>query len=231
MFRHLPGLMLSQYSCEKFLINKNALFFKSRKWKLRSCGWLEFVFLVIFYGLGSHGKSSPSSTTIWENTFFGFTFSVCIMAQWDFPCYVRNSSCETPIMVLSQKIVDMELMEPEKTALWKGKSSSKVHSGVSKNNGTPKWLVYKGKPYEQMGWFGGPTPIFGNTYSCVASTLRILTPQSSGLLWGPMYTPLLFIQLHYPSLMSGFNQFSRICLAMMFGKSSLKILTPKWWCV
>ena len=28
-----------------------------------------------------------------------------------------------------------------------------------KNRGTPKWMVYNGKPYR---WFG-PTPIFGNT--------------------------------------------------------------------
>ena len=34
--------------------------------------------------------------------------------------------------------------------------------GVSKNRGTPKWMVYNGKPY-QNGWFGG-TPIFGNTH-------------------------------------------------------------------
>ena len=32
--------------------------------------------------------------------------------------------------------------------------------GVSKNRGTPKWMVYNGKPYYN-GWFGG-TPIFGN---------------------------------------------------------------------
>ncbi len=34
--------------------------------------------------------------------------------------------------------------------------------GVSKNRGTPKWMVYNGKPY-QNGWFGGTT-IFGNTH-------------------------------------------------------------------
>ena len=34
--------------------------------------------------------------------------------------------------------------------------------GVSKNRGTPKWMVYNGKPY-QNGWFGD-TPIFGNTH-------------------------------------------------------------------
>ena len=33
--------------------------------------------------------------------------------------------------------------------------------GVSKNNSTPKWMVYKGKPYEQMDDLGGNTPIFG----------------------------------------------------------------------
>ena len=32
---------------------------------------------------------------------------------------------------------------------------------VSENSGTPKWMVYNGKPYEK-GWFGGTT-IFGNT--------------------------------------------------------------------
>ncbi len=33
---------------------------------------------------------------------------------------------------------------------------------VSKNRGTPKWMVYNGKPY-QNGWFGG-TIIFGSTH-------------------------------------------------------------------
>ena len=36
------------------------------------------------------------------------------------------------------------------------------HMGVSKNRGTPKWMVYNGKPY-QNGWFGGTT-IFGNIH-------------------------------------------------------------------
>ena len=34
--------------------------------------------------------------------------------------------------------------------------------GVSKNRGTPKWMVYKGKPHSNS-WFGG-TSIFGNTH-------------------------------------------------------------------
>ena len=36
------------------------------------------------------------------------------------------------------------------------------YMGVSKNRGTPKWMVYNGKPY-QDGWFGGTT-IFGNIH-------------------------------------------------------------------
>ena len=34
--------------------------------------------------------------------------------------------------------------------------------GFSKNRGTPKWMVYNGKPYWN-GWFGG-TNILGNTH-------------------------------------------------------------------
>ena len=36
--------------------------------------------------------------------------------------------------------------------------------GVSKNSGTPKWMVDNGKPYEQMDDLGGKLPIFGNTH-------------------------------------------------------------------
>ena len=32
--------------------------------------------------------------------------------------------------------------------------------GVSKNSGTPKWMVYNGKPYEQMDDLGGKTHYF-----------------------------------------------------------------------
>ena len=37
-----------------------------------------------------------------------------------------------------------------------------VYMGVSENSGTPKWMVYNGKPYYN-GWFGGTT-IFGNIH-------------------------------------------------------------------
>ena len=37
------------------------------------------------------------------------------------------------------------------------------HMGVSKFRGTPKWMVYNGKPYEEMDDLGGFPPIFGST--------------------------------------------------------------------
>ena len=33
--------------------------------------------------------------------------------------------------------------------------SFQLQMGVSKNRGTPKWMVYNGKPYEQMDDLGG----------------------------------------------------------------------------
>ena len=39
---------------------------------------------------------------------------------------------------------------------------TRQYMGVSKNRGTPKWMVYNGKPYEN-GSFGGTT-ILGNTH-------------------------------------------------------------------
>ena len=44
-----------------------------------------------------------------------------------------------------------------------------VHMDVSKNRGTPKWMVCNGKLY-QNGWFGGTT-IFGNTHMSLLSVL------------------------------------------------------------
>ena len=38
----------------------------------------------------------------------------------------------------------------------------RYYMGVSKNRGTPKWMVYNGKPYSN-GWFGCTT-IFGNIH-------------------------------------------------------------------
>ena len=36
--------------------------------------------------------------------------------------------------------------------------------GVSKNRGTPKWMVEKGKTLLKMDDLGGTPPIFGNTH-------------------------------------------------------------------
>ena len=33
---------------------------------------------------------------------------------------------------------------------------SRVNMDVSKNTGNPKWMVYNGKPHEQMDDLGGP---------------------------------------------------------------------------
>ena len=49
--------------------------------------------------------------------------------------------------------------------VWEAQSVEWVfvfHVGVSKNRGTPKWMIYNGNPY-YIGWFGGTT-IFGNTH-------------------------------------------------------------------
>ena len=40
----------------------------------------------------------------------------------------------------------------------------RAYMDISKNRGTPKWMFYNGKPYEQMDDFGGFPPIFGNTH-------------------------------------------------------------------
>ena len=37
------------------------------------------------------------------------------------------------------------------------------HLGVSKNMGIPKWMVYNGKPYEQMDDLGDFPIVFGST--------------------------------------------------------------------
>ena len=46
-----------------------------------------------------------------------------------------------------------------------------IHMGVSKNRGTPKWMVYYGKPY-QNGWFGGKTHYFRNIHISISSCVN-----------------------------------------------------------
>ena len=45
---------------------------------------------------------------------------------------------------------------------WNLARKPSANMGVSLNGGTPKWMVYNGKPY-QNGWFGG-TIILGNPH-------------------------------------------------------------------
>ena len=107
--------------------------------------------------------------------------SVCQRAHlwYFFPCtsMYRKGRCETP-----ESLVACQALQGERADCWMVElvNSCKVwcvlqnklilpqstclvylQLGVSKNRGTPKWMVYNGKPY-QNGWFGGTT-IFGNT--------------------------------------------------------------------
>ena len=55
--------------------------------------------------------------------------------------------------------------------------------GVSKNGGTPKWMVYNGKPYKN-GWFGGENPLFSET-SIYKSSLMGIVPHGCWNCAGP----------------------------------------------
>ena len=54
--------------------------------------------------------------------------------------------------------------------------TSRIYMGVSKNIGTPKWMVYNGKPYCLMDDFEG-TIIFGNTHLDLSQSFPILISQ------------------------------------------------------
>ncbi len=74
--------------------------------------------------------------------------------------------------------------------------------GVSKNSGLPKWMVYKGKPY-QNGWFGG-TPIFGNTHIAYLAQKKLccFTQLSFS---GSVKTKLTHAWFKTPSILSTFQ--------------------------
>ena len=46
-----------------------------------------------------------------------------------------------------------------------------LNMGVSKNGGTPKWMVYNGKPYFLTDDLEGFNPLFLETPNCIASIL------------------------------------------------------------
>ncbi len=74
---------------------------------------------------------------------------------------------------------------------------------VSKNRGgPPKWMVYNGKPLWTNGWFGGKTPIFGNTHmDCSQSLLQWLShikctwPSLGCSVFMPKISTVIFIWL------------------------------------
>ena len=89
--------------------------------------------------------------------------------------------------------------------------------GVSKNRGTPKWMVYYGKPYEH-GWFGG-TPVFGNIHmaTLMVVILRNHSSRSAFLVFQPFflagYPTAWCLTFYWPS--SGNDLF---CILTMFQK-------------
>ena len=54
--------------------------------------------------------------------------------------------------------------------------------GVSKNRGTPKWMVYNGKSYKNWWWFGG-TPIFWKHPCLLAKYMHIDFPMAQGIFY------------------------------------------------
>ena len=71
--------------------------------------------------------------------------------------YINDHKCTGPSMYTSSKH-----MSCLSQFLLNKTNPVGLYMGVSKNMGTPKRMVYNGKPY-QNGWLGGTT-IFGNTH-------------------------------------------------------------------
>ena len=60
-------------------------------------------------------------------------------------------------------------------------TSPQNNMGVSKNKGTPKWMVYKGKPYEQMDDLGCFPYFWFNIHMVSNHTLWIRPERSAAL--------------------------------------------------
>ncbi len=87
-----------------------------------------------------HQPKTPQRSLKKKHGFFFFSFT-----SW---------SC----VIILAKLFHLEFPSKKKHIFSRGFNPK---LDVSKNNGTPKWMVYNGKPYSN-GWFGGTT-IFGNT--------------------------------------------------------------------
>ena len=75
--------------------------------------------------------------------------------------YYPQPQCLLPISSGKKNITGQKKHWWMKSCRIWGKNGNHIMS-VSKNRGTPKWMIYNGKPYLN-GWFGG-TIIFGNTH-------------------------------------------------------------------
>ena len=99
--------------------------------------------------------------------------------------------------------------------------SSEFYMSVSKNRGTPKWMVYNGKPYLN-GWFGGTT-IFGNAHMQEGWGIRILQELMPGNSLDALWVQCLEWK---PEISS--SDFADPKKAFMWGGKSLRV---KQWIV
>ena len=86
----------------------------------------------------------------------------------------------------------------------------------------PKWMIYNGKPYFFNGWFGGPTPIFGNTH--IHQNRHQLWNSSCSMFSGVFFATWIN-QKKLLNLMT--NDFHQIYLSIIKGRcsSSMSVLS------
>ena len=83
---------------------------------------------------------------------------------------------------------DSSPLEPWKLATLLGTNiAPRWDMGVSKNRATPKWMVYNGKPYQNI-WLGGTT-IFGNIHMLILPWRVPYFPSSEGRGGNPGKSP------------------------------------------
>ena len=96
------------------------------------------------------GRNPPVWVTFWSIFGFGKALGPQLESSTPVPELVVSwQQCRLVQMLLGQTV--LKLLGNSKDVA--------CNMGVSKNRGTPKWMVYNGKPYYNS-WFGG-TLIFG----------------------------------------------------------------------
>ena len=66
------------------------------------------------------------------------------------------------------------------------------HMDVSENNGTPKWMVYNGKPYWN-GMIWGENPLFSETSKCLIVVKPTVTNPTHSVEWATLKTIIFTI--------------------------------------